>query len=544
MEMDPGFRRGDGEGCAVSLSTGRRRLNLSRYPSSPVTPGREFIVAVLLLFAIVGAATATAGAVLSWRDDLTDKDKARVASVTAPTAEFTAPERFERMSAGATTSEATPNRDAFSHSLANLSFEGEQDFKLGNGLFRKTWVSSPSSTQASDGLGPLFNARACQECHLKDGRGNPPTGTDGRAVSMFLRISVPPRTDAEREALDEKTMLRIPDPTYGGQLQNFAVPGVAAEGEMRIAYEEIPVALNGGETVTLRKPTYTVDGLGYGPMAEDVMLSPRVAPPMFGVGLLEQIHRGDILANADPDDADGDGISGKPSMVRDPATGEIILGRFGWKASTPDVRAQSADAFSGDIGISTPDVTDHYGDCTTAQTSCQEAPSGVQERLGPVEAPDPVLDLVAFYSRNLAVPVRRDVDDSEVLAGKALFYNFGCADCHRPKYVTRRDAPQPEHRFQLIWPYTDLLLHDMGEGLADNAPVGDASGSEWRTQPLWGIGLTEAVNGHTFFLHDGRARNLTEAILWHGGEAEAAKERVVAATPEERRALVRFLESL
>ncbi len=504
----------------------------------------EFAGLSLSLILVVSAATATAETVLSWRDDLSDKDRARVASVTAPAVDFTAPERFERMSAGATTSEATPNRDAFSHFLANLSFEGEQDFKLGNGLFRKSWVSSPSSTQASDGLGPLFNARACQECHLKDGRGNPPTGLDRRAVSMFLRLSVPPRTDAEREALASKALLRIPEPTYGGQLQNFAVPGLAAEGEMRIAYEEIPVALNGGETVTLRKPTYTVDGLGYGPMADEVMLSPRVAPPMIGVGLLEQIHPGDILANADPDDADGDGISGKPSMVRDPVSGELVLGRFGWKASTPDVRTQSAEAFSGDIGISTPDVTAHYGDCTEAQAVCRNAASGVQERLGPVEAPDPVLDLVTFYSRNLAVPVRRDVDDREVLAGKALFYDFGCADCHRPKYVTRRDAPQPEHRFQLIWPYTDLLLHDMGEGLADHAPVGDASGSEWRTAPLWGIGLTEAVNGHTLFLHDGRARNLTEAILWHGGEAEAAKARVVDATPEERQALIRFLESL
>lgn len=505
--------------------------------------GSEFFAAVLLLFAVVGGTTAMAGAVLAWRDDLSDKDKARVAAVTTPASDFSTPERFERMSAGATTSQATPNRDAFSHSLANLGFEGEQEFKVGNGLFRKTWVSSPSSTQASDGLGPLFNARACQECHLKDGRGNPPVG-DNRAVSMFLRLSVPPKSDAEREALASKALLRIPDPVYGGQLQNFAVPGVPAEGEMKIAYEEIPLALNGGETVMLRKPSYTVEGLGYGPMAEDVMLSPRVAPPMIGVGLLEQIHPGDILANADPDDADGDGISGKPSFVRDPVSGELTLGRFGWKASTPDIRTQSADAFSGDIGISTPAAPAHHGDCTPAQAACLDAPSGVQERLGPVEAPDPVLDLVTFYSRNLAVPVRRDVDDAEVLAGKALFHQFGCADCHRPKYVTRRDAPQPEHRFQLIWPYTDLLLHDMGEGLADHAPVGDASGTEWRTAPLWGIGLTETVNGHTFFLHDGRARNLIEAILWHGGEAEPAQERVVAATPEERRALVRFLESL
>jgi CxxC motif-containing protein (DUF1111 family) len=279
-------------------------------------------------------------------------------------------------------------------------------------------------------------------------------------------------------------------------------------------------------------------------MAADVMLSPRVAPPMIGVGLLEAVHPDDILAMADPDDADGDGVSGKASRVRDPETGAMALGRFGWKASAATVRAQSADAFAGDIGISTPLVPDSFGDCTTNEAACRDAPSGVQDRLGPVEAPAPILDLVAFYSRNLAVPARRDIDDPQVLRGKALFYAYGCAACHRPKYVTRRDAPQEEHRFQLIWPYTDLLLHDMGEGLADNRPVGDASGREWRTAPLWGIGLTAVVSGHTYFLHDGRARNLLEAVLWHGGEAEAARDAVVAATPDERKALIRFLESL
>ncbi len=511
-----------------------------REPQRP-RPGLELAGAVLGLLAVVGSATA--GAALSWRDDLSDADRARVASVIAPAVDFTGAERFERMSAGATSTDATPNRDAFSRFSANLSFEGERDFKIGNGLFRKLWVSSPSSTQASDGLGPLFNARGCQECHLKDGRGSPPVG-DARAVSMVLRLSVPPETEAEHAALAGKALLRIPEPTYGGQLQNFAVPGIPAEGEMRITYEEIPVALAGGETATLRKPTYRIDDLGYGPMADDVMLSPRVAPPMIGVGLLEQIHPGDILAHADPDDADGDGISGRPSIVRDPETGDLVLGRFGWKASTPSVRTQSAEAFSGDMGISTPPMPAVWGDCTEAQTACRAAPSGVQVRLGPEEAPDPVLDLVSFYSRNLAVPVRRDVDDPAVLQGKGLFYDFGCASCHVPKFVTRRDAPQPEHRFQLIWPYTDMLLHDMGEGLADGAPAGDASGSEWRTAPLWGIGLTETVNGHTNFLHDGRARNLLEAVLWHGGEAEAGKERVVAASPGERRALIRFLESL
>ena len=230
--------------------------------------------------------------------------------------------------------------------------------------------------------------------------------------------------------------------------------------------------------------------------------------------------------------------------MRDPEHDDLVLGRFGWKATTATVRTQSANAFAGDIGISSPAAPRHWGDCTPRQPDCLALPSGVQNRLGDSEAPDPVLDLTVFYSENLAVPARRDVGDPAVLRGKRVFYETGCTGCHTPKYVTRRDAPRPEHRFQLIWPYTDMLLHDMGEGLADGRPVGDASGREWRTAPLWGIGLTETVNGHTQFLHDGRARSLLEAILWHGGEAQTARDAVAAMTPDRRRALIRFLESL
>lgn len=487
---------------------------------------------------------ASQGKVLAHRDDLSTKDKSRVYSVTSPTGSFAKAERFERMSAGAATSTAKPGRNAFSDFLENLSFEGERDFKLGNGLFRKLWVTSPASTQASDGLGPLFNARSCQRCHLKDGRGHPPSSPDDLATSMFLRLSVPARTDEERKALADKTMLRIAEPTYGGQLQDLAIPGLPAEGRMRIAYEPVVVELNGSDPVTLRRPTYSVDRLGYGPMDRDVMLSPRIAPPMIGLGLLEAIHPGDILALADIEDTDGDGISGKPSFVRDPESGALVLGRFGWKASNPSIRAQSAGAFAGDIGISNPDAPGAWGDCTERQPTCRTAIHGVQKRLGATEAPNPILDLVSFYSRNLAVPMRRDVEDPKVLAGKEIFYASGCVACHAPKFVTSRKAEQKEHRFQLIWPYSDMLLHDMGDGLADGRPVGDASGREWRTQPLWGIGLTETVNGHTFFLHDGRARSLLEAILWHGGEAQAARDKVVEMSAKDRGSLIRFLESL
>jgi CxxC motif-containing protein (DUF1111 family) len=496
---------------------------------------------VILLALSVAALAATA---LDGRDDLSPEDRVKVERVLAAPADFSKPEAFERMSAGAATSTKLVNQDAFSQSLANLSFAEEQDFKLGNGLFRKTWVSSPSSTQASDGLGPLFNARSCQLCHLKDGRGHPPRVPGEAMTSMVMRLSVPARTGEEKQALADKLLLRIPDSIYGGQLQDFAVPGIDREGTVSIDYEEIRVPLNGGAVALLVKPTYRIDDLNYGPLDPNLMISPRIAPQMIGLGLLEAIHEADIRANADPDDRDGDGISGKISELRDPETGESTIGRFGWKASEPTIELQAAHAFADDIGISSPKAPRHWGDCTESQTACLAMASGVQERLGDTEAPDPILDLVTFYSRNLAVPARRDIDDPVVLQGKALFHETGCASCHTPKFVTRRDASQPAHQFQLIWPYTDLLLHDMGEGLTDNAPVGDASGSEWRTPPLWGIGLTETVSGHTLYLHDGRARNLLEAILWHGGEAETARDRVVGMTPDERAALIRFLESL
>lgn len=489
------------------------------------------------------AGIALAGDLPVERTDLSPKDLARVRAVTGTASDFSKAEAFEAMPGGAATSRKKVNRDAFSQFSANLTFEQERDFKLGNALFRKLWVSSPSSTQASDGLGPLFNARSCQSCHLKDGRGHPPEG-DKDATSMFLRLARPARTDVEREALANHLAMNFPDPVYGEQLQDNAVPGLKAEGHMRIDYEEMPVTLGNGEVVSLRKPTYTVEDLGYGPLDPATTLSPRIAPQMIGMGLIEAIEPADIIAAADPDDADGDGISGRVQLIREAPDANTVIGRFGWKAQNPSIRRQSAAAFAGDIGISTPVMPNNHGDCTGAQTDCLAMPAGVQKRLGDTEAPDPVLDLVTFYSENLAVPARRDYDDAKVLRGKEVFYSLGCTSCHHPKYVTSRNAGIEQLAFQLIWPYSDFLLHDMGEGLADGQQVGVASGREWRTAPLWGIGLTETVNGHTFFLHDGRARNLTEAILWHGGEARKARDAFAALEKVDREALVSFLESL
>ena len=467
----------------------------------------------------------------------------RVKAVTRPAQDFSAAENYEQRPAGAATVFNPLNRDAFSHPSANMPFEREGMFRVGNGIFRKIWVSTPSSTASSDGLGPLFNARACQHCHLKDGRGHPPSDNE-RSETMFLRLSVPPQTENEKWMLREHRQASIPEPTYGGQLQNFSIQGTPAEGRMDIDYEEIPVTLADGKVISLRKPHYGMSGLHYGPLHPETMLSPRVAQPMIGMGLLEAIAETDILSGVDPHDHDGDGISGRANTVWSDEFDRPMLGRFGWKAGQPTISQQAAAAFRGDVGISTPLYPLPHGDCTAAQEACLKAPPGGSSPESTVEVEAVLFDMLVFYTRNLGVPARRDVDDPHVLEGKRLFYEANCTGCHRPKFVTRRDTIGEEQSFQLIWPYTDLLLHDMGEGLADHRPEGGASGREWRTQPLWGIGLTEIVNGHTFYLHDGRARNLLEAILWHGGEAEASKQRVVSMTHKERTALLAFLKSL
>lgn len=472
----------------------------------------------------------------------TEKEAARIASVTAPTTEFSTSAQFEEMSAGAATVRVRNKADAFSQPSANISFEDELTFKVGNGLFRKLWVSSPSSTLASDGLGPLYNARSCQRCHIKDGRGHPPEPDDSNAISMFLRVSIPgSKEDAIAEI--EDYIATLPDPTYGTQLQDFAVQGHPAEYKLEVSYNDEVIALSDGATATLRHPTYAATNLGYGPLHPQTMFSPRVAPQMIGLGLLEAIPAADIIARVDPDDADKDGISGRANVVWSVEFDQPMLGRFGLKAGNPTVREQSASAFVGDIGISNPLFTAGAGECTDLQADCQAAIHGDRDDRG-TEIDAEGLDLVTFYSRNLAVPARRDVADQMVLRGKQVFNETGCTSCHQPSFVTHRLQDRPEQSFQLIWPYTDLLLHDMGQGLADNRPEARATGQEWRTPPLWGIGLTQRVSGHSYFLHDGRARNLLEAVLWHGGEAQAQRDEVIEMPKADRDALIRFLESL
>lgn len=439
------------------------------------------------------------------------------------------------MQGGAGTSKARLDRNAYSHHTTTLSFEKLQRFKLGNALFNKLWVSSPSSTLASDGLGPFYNARACESCHAKDGRGQLPSG-DERSISFMLQLS----NDHHHGEDGSKSR---GDPVYGVQLHTAAIPGIAAEGRIVIEHEAHLIEYADGTTVELSAPRYDIADLAYGRLDPATRLAPRIAPSVIGMGLLESIDEHAVLAWSDPDDEDGDGISGRGNF-QTLADGSRRIGRFGHKAGKATVREQTAHAFGEDMGLSTTILPDPNGDCRTPPTECNTLANGVQAKLGTVEVPDDLLDLVTFYVSNLAVPARRDVDHPEVLHGKRLFAEAGCGHCHVPRHVTSEAAVQSDHRFQLIWPYTDLLLHDMGDALADGVAVGEASGREWRTAPLWGLGAARTVNPRTSFLHDGSAASPMEAVLWHGGEAAVARDKVLEFTGDERASLARFLDSL
>ncbi|NBB84339.1 MAG: thiol oxidoreductase [Alphaproteobacteria bacterium] len=467
--------------------------------------------------------------------------------ILTPQPPFDQAERYETNSGGAGTFRGPMDRDAFSQPMTNISFGDRAEFNIGNSVFRRLWVTAPSSTKASDGLGPLFNSRACQSCHFRDGRGHPPEANfpDDVAESMLMRLSVPPRTEEQRALLASGRINALPDPVYGGQLQDLAIAGQQAEGRIHTTWTEEEVVLGDGTLVSLRRPAYRIDDPAFGPPDPELMISIRVATPMIGLGLLEAIPEEQILANADPGDADGDGISGRPNRVWSVEHDRLMLGRFGWKANEPTLAQQNAHAFAGDVGLSSPLAPAAWGDCTEAQPACRAAIHGDDDPDSPgVEVPQELMDPLLFYTQHLAVPARRDVEDPQVLRGRGLFYETGCEECHTSRFVTARDAATEPLSWQLVWPYSDLLLHDMGPGLADNRPDGQATGSEWRTAPLWGIGLTETVVGHTYYLHDGRARNLTEAILWHGGEAEAARDTFAAMPADDREALLAFLKSL
>lgn len=420
------------------------------------------------------------------------------------------------------------NQDAFGQPSGELATTDLRLFTFGNRIFNTNWVAAPASVDGFDGLGPVFNRVSCSGCHTRDGRGRPPDDPSEPLESMLVRISLPGR--GEHGGV-------VPVPHYGDQLNEKALPSVPAEGRTVVRFHERSGRYPDGTPYALAVPSYEFVDLQFGAWPANVRVSPRVAAPVYGLGLLEAVPETALLEAADPDDEDGDGISGRPNHVWDMITGKVALGRFGWKANQPSVRQQNAAAALGDIGL-TSSLFPHEN-VADGQDTAKRAPSG-----GSPELRDLFLDRLTFYVQALAVPAARNLDDPQVRTGARLFERARCNGCHLPTLTTGDQPDVPILSFQVIHPFTDLLLHDMGKDLADGRDDFEASGSEWRTPPLWGVGLTQTVNRHTRFLHDGRARSLEEAILWHGGEAARSRNVFMHFSQSERVALLAFLQAL
>ena len=446
--------------------------------------------------------------------------------------------------------------ESYSKPSSNLTALRKGSFFIGNAFFQQPWVIAPASTDSRDGLGALFNVAACQSCHVKDGRGHAPMSSKDDADSLLIRLSMPATTDEQRQQLRDSLIEKVVHPMYGGQLQDRGIQGVPAEARIAVQWTDMPVTFADGYVETLRAPRFELTKPGYGAFDNEMMVSPRVALPMIGLGLLEQIPDDDIKKQAVNNNSTSD-ISGKFNWVMDPQTGKHALGRFGWKAGQTKLITQNQSAFNEDMGL-TSNIRPHES-CMPSQTACINATTGADEQGNgkpPVEVNDEIAKFVEFYTRNLAVPHRRNANDKLVLAGKKHFYDMGCQSCHTPRYqLPKTDDDHLEQHGQVIYPYTDLLLHDMGDALADRTIAGKlpakdaqveflANSYEWRTPALWGIGLAQTVDPQATFLHDGRARTLMEAVLWHGGEAERQRQKVLKLDKQGRAELNAFLKSL
>jgi CxxC motif-containing protein (DUF1111 family) len=427
--------------------------------------------------------------------------------------------------AGFTVADTT--RDAFSLPMPALSSAERTQFFLGNSFFNQNWVSAPASTADRDGLGPLFNARSCSTCHFKDGRSAAPDA-QAEMQTMLLRISVPGRGEHGAP---------LPDPTYGDQIQNLSVSGAQPEARVFVDYTDRTGTYPDGETYVLRELRPRLVDLKYGASARELRVSGRVAPALVGLGLLEAVSEADLTVRVDPEDHDRDGISGRVNRVWDVGTQSVQLGRFGWKAEQPTVRQQTAAAFSGDMGITSSLFP--VENCTSTETDCAALPSG-----GSPEIEDVTLESVVRYVDTLAVPARRELAPNIAARGERQFRAARCDACHVDTLRVTEVGHAQALKHVTIHPYTDLLLHDLGEALADDRPAFDANGREFRTAPLWGLGLVPKVNEHHSLLHDGRARGVAEATLWHGGEADRSKRAFLAMARADREALVQFVESL
>nr|WP_255719613.1 di-heme oxidoredictase family protein [Pelomonas sp. P8] len=414
---------------------------------------------------------------------------------------------------------ADASPEAFSHPLPGRA---DEPFLRGRNLFRRAWLDGSRSAGDGRGLGPLYNRLSCVACHPANGRGRAPDGPDARVQSLLVRLSVPGTGPHGGQR---------PHPVYGDQFNEEGVIGVPGEGRVQIRWQAVAHRLVDGRIEWLRRPALSFTELGYGPLAADgrrVQLSARVGPAVYGLGLLADVPEAALQALAATPRPDG--VRGVLNRVWNPVTGRMEAGRFGWKANTADLTAQVVQAAAGDLGLTSRTLPE--AGCGPAQPACRTAAAtGDSPELDDAAA----RDLVAYMS-GLAVPAPRGDGEPRIERGRMLFAAARCTACHQPT------LPQPAGR-PPVMPYTDLLLHDLGAGLADGRPDYRASGRQWRTAPLWGLGLVPVVNEHGDYLHDGRARGLREAVLWHDGEARAARLRFERLSDAEQGALLAFVAS-
>ena len=438
---------------------------------------------------------------------------------------------------GGETSNQVENKNSFSLSSRNLEEHMRINFLVGNALFERMWEdSSISKNIAKDGLGPFFSARSCESCHINDGRGHIPLTNKEDKISVVIQIS-------QNIEQSNDYIKNIDDDTYGGQISEFAVKDVLKEADIIIDYKYSLEMYEDGRVVELRRPIIKIDNLNYGEFNESTTFSARIAQPMIGLGLIENISDQSLLMNEDIDDTNKDGVSGKANKVWDIQKEKLEIGRFGWKAAQPSVYQQTADAFYHDMGLSNKLYSNPFN-CTSKQEECTKAISGNSEEYDDLEVSSDQLDLVTFYSSQLGVPARRSINAENVKKGKEIFFALNCNSCHVESFTTGDFGSHANLNNQIIYPYSDFLLHDMGESLSDGVSEFFAQGSEWRTPPLWGIGLTSIVSDEYGYLHDGRARTIEEAILWHGGEANEIIQNYKKLKKNEVNQLLSFINSL
>ena len=398
----------------------------------------------------------------------------------------------------------------------HLNPEEQLRFFSGFSFFRTPWISAPASTTARDGLGPLFNAHSCEACHINGGRGPSLMDAPARVGTVI----------ATSEIING---VGVPHSITGVQLDTRATYTNGREGIATISYTELAPQQIGKRAVALRQPSIQVDWNIQ--LEKKPTLTARVAPPLIGMGLLEYITVSRLESLEDAKDLNQDGISGRINWIESKQSASKMAGRFGWKANHATLESQVGTALRNDLGI-----TNHLfpeQPCTATQNTCLNQAHG-NGPVGEHEISEELFEYLVYFTRYIPPPAAAEATE-KVIKGQEHFEAVGCAACHTPSHQTPAGT---------IWPYTDMLLHDMGEALAEPMSQGDAAGSEWRTPPLWGVGTMKKVSGHTSLLHDGRARDVLEAILWHAGEANGSRQKFVDLSTQQKRELLAFIKAL